>query len=210
MASSSNRERSRSPLREEPLTEWDRDRLRYRREAEFRANWLVEEVNPMIESLASDCPADIRKAFLRLKHYCETGDTHNLIGDPTDIFRGYKKRLAEFRSCLQPQPQSREERRPTNHLDPVSARLARAALETVLLLSRDAELERTRLDLERARMTAEDFRSGGAPACGLQLQYHFNHFGDLNKCRFTVKQWLKQINSQVYDTLSVMVGPRSY
>ena len=92
----------------------------------------------------------------------------------------------------------------------MSARLARAALETVLLLSRDAELERTRLDLERARMIAEDFRSGGAPACGLQLQNHPNHLGDLNNCRFTVKQWLKQINSQVYNTLSVMVGPRSY
>lgn len=43
-------------------------------------------------------------------------------------------------------------------MDPVSRRLASAAMGVAFALSRDEELEQTRLDLERARMTAEDFR----------------------------------------------------
>ena len=124
MASSSNRERSRSPLREEPLSVWDQFLLKSRKEAEYRADWLVEEVNPMIESLASDCPADIRKTFLRVKHFCETNDIHDFFSlcDAEYAFIGCKKKLAKFRSCLQPQPLSD---------------LARAALDVVC--KRDAE-----------------------------------------------------------------------
>ena len=48
-------------------------------------------------------------------------------------------------------------------MDPVSRQLTAAAMGLVFALSRDAELEKTRLDLERARMTAEDFRNGGGP-----------------------------------------------
>ena len=48
-------------------------------------------------------------------------------------------------------------------MDPVSRQLAAAAMGLVFALSRDDELEKTRLDLERARMTAEDFRNGGGP-----------------------------------------------
>ena len=48
-------------------------------------------------------------------------------------------------------------------MDPVSRRLAAAAMGLVLGLSRDEELEKTRLDLERARMEREDFRNGAGP-----------------------------------------------
>ena len=48
-------------------------------------------------------------------------------------------------------------------MDPVSRRLASAAMGVVFALSRDEELEKTRLDLERSRMTTEDFRQGGGP-----------------------------------------------
>ena len=48
-------------------------------------------------------------------------------------------------------------------MDPVSRRLAAAAMGLVLGLSRDEELEKTRLDLERARMEREDFRHGNGP-----------------------------------------------
>ena len=48
-------------------------------------------------------------------------------------------------------------------MDPVSRRLAAAAMGLAFGLSRDEELERTRLDLERARMEREDFRQGGGP-----------------------------------------------
>ena len=48
-------------------------------------------------------------------------------------------------------------------MDPVSRQLAAAAMGVVFALSRDAELEKTRLDLERARMEREDFRNGGGP-----------------------------------------------
>ena len=96
-----------------------------------------------------------------------------------------------------------------NHLDPVSARLTRAALETVLLLSRDAELEKTRLDLERARMTAEDFRSGGGPASGLLLQsLRPAQPREIDKCQFTVHQWIEQITSNAYNMFRVATsGP---
>ena len=45
-------------------------------------------------------------------------------------------------------------------MDPVSRRLAAAAMGLAFGLSRDEELEKTRLDLERARMEREDFRQG--------------------------------------------------
>ena len=48
-------------------------------------------------------------------------------------------------------------------MDPVSRRLAAAAMGLAFGLSRDDELEQTRLDLERARMEREDFRNGGGP-----------------------------------------------
>ena len=48
-------------------------------------------------------------------------------------------------------------------MDPVSRRLAAAAMGLALGLSRDEELEKTRLDLERARMEREDFRNGAGP-----------------------------------------------
>ncbi len=48
-------------------------------------------------------------------------------------------------------------------MDPVSRRLAAAAMGLAFGLSRDEELEKTRLDLERARMEREDFRQGGGP-----------------------------------------------
>ena len=48
-------------------------------------------------------------------------------------------------------------------MDPVSRRLAAAAMGLAFGLSRDDELEQTRLDLERARMEREDFRTGGGP-----------------------------------------------
>ena len=46
-------------------------------------------------------------------------------------------------------------------MDPISRQLAAAAMGLVFALSRDDELEKTRLDLERARMEREDFRQGG-------------------------------------------------
>ena len=48
-------------------------------------------------------------------------------------------------------------------MDPVSRRLTAAAMGLAFGLSRDDELEQTRLDLERARMEREDFRNGGGP-----------------------------------------------
>ena len=48
-------------------------------------------------------------------------------------------------------------------MDPVSRRLVAAAMGLAFGLSRDEELEKTRLDLERARMEREDFRNGGGP-----------------------------------------------
>jgi hypothetical protein len=48
-------------------------------------------------------------------------------------------------------------------MDPVSRRLAAAAMGLAFGLSRDEELEKTRLDLERARMEREDFRQGSGP-----------------------------------------------
>ena len=48
-------------------------------------------------------------------------------------------------------------------MDPVSRRLAAAAMGLAFGLSLDEELERTRLELERARMEREDFRNGGGP-----------------------------------------------
>ena len=52
-------------------------------------------------------------------------------------------------------------------MDPVSRRLAAAAMGIAFGLSRDEELEKTRLDLERARMEREDFRNGAAPDTGI-------------------------------------------
>ena len=54
-------------------------------------------------------------------------------------------------------------------MDPVSRRLAAAAMGLAFGLSRDEELEKTRLDLERARMEREDFRNGAGP------QTHWMH-----------------------------------
>ena len=51
----------------------------------------------------------------------------------------------------------------TAAMDPVSRRLVAAAMGLAFGLSRDEELEKTRLDLERARMEREDFRNGGGP-----------------------------------------------
>ena len=48
-------------------------------------------------------------------------------------------------------------------MDPVSRRLVAAAMGLAFGLSRDEKLEKTRLDLERARMEREDFRNGGGP-----------------------------------------------
>ena len=48
-------------------------------------------------------------------------------------------------------------------MDPVSRRLAAAAMGLAFGLSRDEELEKTRLDLERARMEREDFRNVAGP-----------------------------------------------
>ena len=48
-------------------------------------------------------------------------------------------------------------------MDPVSRQLAAAAMGLVFALSRDDELEKMRLDLERARMEREDFRNGRGP-----------------------------------------------
>ena len=48
-------------------------------------------------------------------------------------------------------------------MDPVSRRLASAAMGFVFAMARDEELDeldKTRLDLERARMEREDFRNG--------------------------------------------------
>ena len=53
-------------------------------------------------------------------------------------------------------------------MDPVSRRLAAAAMGLAFGLSRDEELEKTRLDLERARMEREDFRQGNGPYVDMQ------------------------------------------
>ena len=55
-------------------------------------------------------------------------------------------------------------------MDPVSRRLAAAAMGLVFGLSRDEELEKTRLDLERARMESEDFRQGNGPYVAMQAK----------------------------------------
>ena len=55
-------------------------------------------------------------------------------------------------------------------MDPVSRRLAAAAMVLAFGLSRDEELEKTRLDLERARMEREDFRNGAGP-CTAFMHY---------------------------------------
>ena len=71
-------------------------------------------------------------------------------------------------------------------MDPVSRRLAAAAMGLVLGLSRDEELEKTRLDLERACMEREDFRNGEY-TCSLnygQLSKEYNEtFRDLLSAR---------------------------
>ena len=65
-------------------------------------------------------------------------------------------------------------------MDPVSRRLAAAAMGLVLGLSRDEELEKTRLDLERARMEREDFRNGAGPVTEIrqesQVGWRKEHF----------------------------------
>ena len=48
-------------------------------------------------------------------------------------------------------------------MDSVSRRIGSAALGVAFGLSRDEELEKVKLDLERSRMTAEDYRQGGGP-----------------------------------------------
>ena len=55
-------------------------------------------------------------------------------------------------------------------MDPVSRRLAAAAMGLAFGLSHDEELEKTRLDLERARMEREDFRYGKGPVTEM-IQY---------------------------------------
>ena len=55
-------------------------------------------------------------------------------------------------------------------MDPVSRRLAAAAMGLAFGLSRDEELEKTRLDLERARMEREDFRNGGGETARMALK----------------------------------------
>ena len=60
-------------------------------------------------------------------------------------------------------------------MDPVSRRLTAAAMGITFALSRDEELERTRLDLERARMTAEDLRNGGGPDTSFMHQQYGKH-----------------------------------
>ena len=48
-------------------------------------------------------------------------------------------------------------------------------------LSRDEELEKTRLDLERARMEREDFRQGGGPNTALMHSKRSAKYEDLYK-----------------------------
>ena len=62
-------------------------------------------------------------------------------------------------------------------MDPVSRRLAAAAMGLAFGLSRDEELEKTRLDLERARMEREDFRNGAGPITEI-LQESSNGWGE--------------------------------
>ena len=57
-------------------------------------------------------------------------------------------------------------------MDPVSRRLAAAAMGLAFGLSRDEELEKTRLDLERARMEREDFRNGAGPVTEILQESH--------------------------------------
>ena len=65
-------------------------------------------------------------------------------------------------------------------MDPVSRRLAAAAMGLAFGLSRDEELEKTRLDLERARMEREDFRNGAGPVTDIlqesQVGWGKQHF----------------------------------
>ena len=60
-------------------------------------------------------------------------------------------------------------------MDPVSRQLAAAAMGLVFALSRDDELEKTRLDLERARMEREDFRQGAGPDTNFMHVRHMEY-----------------------------------
>ena len=75
-------------------------------------------------------------------------------------------------------------------MDPVSRRLAAAAMGLAFGLSRDEELEKTRLDLERARMEREDFRNGGGPNTS------FIHSDPHSNARYGVP---KEIDSEEYE-----------
>ena len=70
-------------------------------------------------------------------------------------------------------------------MDPVSRRLAAAAMGLAFGLSRDEELEKTRLDLERARMEREDFRNGAGPITEIlqtsQVGWRKEHFACMYK-----------------------------
>ena len=74
-------------------------------------------------------------------------------------------------------------------MDPVSRRLAAAAMGLAFGLSRDEELEKTRLDLERARMEREDFRNGAGPATDV-LQESQVGWGKEHFARMYAKQLL--------------------
>ena len=85
-------------------------------------------------------------------------------------------------------------------MDPVSRRLAAAAMGLAFGLSRDEELEKTRLDLERARMEREDFRNGAGPVTEMlqasQVNLGKKHFARmyataLNPSYVTVNQRLR-------------------
>ena len=67
-------------------------------------------------------------------------------------------------------------------MDPVSRQLAAAAMGLVFALSRDDELEKTRLDLERARMEREDFRNGGGP--DTHIMHDAPEKGSLSQARY--------------------------
>ena len=85
-------------------------------------------------------------------------------------------------------------------MDPVSRRLAAAAMGLAFGLSRDEELEKTRLDLERARMEREDFRYGKGPdtqmiqhsQVGLRKEHFARIYANaLNPSNETVNQRLR-------------------
>lgn len=75
-------------------------------------------------------------------------------------------------------------------MDPVSRRLAAAAMGLAFGLSRDEELAKTRLDLERVRMEREDFRQGnGSETSFMQDDDYFcKHFKVLDTARSTLKR----------------------